>query len=151
MTITNRNQYEDGAEVLCPHGLSSQRSSFNPGCVAAPLSTKKRRENKLTLYQDTDLERRKFKGNVLHNNTKPKTFSVGSDTGWLQYMLKITSHAGFPRSPIDTPIFTPAHPISVTEHSSFQRPLLGCTTQHNLQDTKVMGKEGLERRAVTGC
>ena len=79
MTTATHNQKEDGAEVSCPRGLSSQRSSFNPGCVAAPLSTKKRallRGNKLTLCQDTNSECKKVKGNGLPNNTPPKKHSV---------------------------------------------------------------------------
>lgn len=162
MTIVNHNQKEDGAEVPSPCGLSSQRSSCNPGCVAAPLSTKKRallRVNNLTLYQDTNLEWKKIKGYVLHNNRTLQKHSVLAVTPADCNTCREWPHARFPNAPTNTPIFTPLHPVPVIEHTSFST--LCSSAPHNLQETKVVEKSWKrtrdqswaagETRGITHC
>lgn len=126
----------------CPHGLSRQNSSLNPGCIAAPLDTKERAlptENELTLCQDTNSEHRKFKANILHNNLKQKkkrqAFSVGAITERCNNTALPTQ--GFHALPLILPLtglFLHLQILPVPEHTS-QHLAPVCTAWCELQDT----------------
>lgn len=142
----------------CPHGLSRQNSSLNPGCIAAPLDTKERAlptENELTLCQDTNSEHRKFKANILHNNLKQKkkrqAFSVGAITercNNMHFPHKGSTHSHW-YFPSQAYFYTcRSYLFQSTPHSTWRQsapPDVSCRTQ-------IMARgEGLQVRAATGC